>query len=342
MPFRQEELQIRGWAVECRINAEDSLHNFLPSVGRLVRYQPPETQVGSVRVDSGVYEGGEIPIHYDSMIAKLVCHGATRDEALARLRDALNAFVIRGVATNIAFQAALTRHPRFVAGHLSTAFLAEEYPNGFHGAELPPDGTHFLVVVAAAVHRIYLERASRIEGQVPGHELRIGEDFVVVSDDAEHEVKVQRVKDGCDVRVHGTTHEIRSAWRFGDILMRGSLDGTPFCVQVERPGLRYRLASMGVQIEYWVMPQRASELLRLMPRKLPPNTANFLLSPMPGLLVAVLVELGQEVPAGARLVVIEAMKMQNTLLAERAGTIAELLASPGESVAVNQPIIRFT
>ena len=341
LPFRQEELEIRGWAIECRINAEDSLRNFLPSVGRLIRYQPPETVPGCVRVDTGVYEGGEIPTAYDSMIAKLVCHGATRTEALARMRDALNAFVIRGVSSNIAFQAALTSHPRFEEGRLTTAFIAEEYPNGFHGADLPPVGAEFLAAMAAAVHRIYLERASRIEGQVPGHELKIGRDFVVISDAAEHEVSVWRLPDGCDVRLAGVTHAIRCAWRFGDILLRGTFDGTPFCVQVERPGLRYRLSCMGVQIEYSVLPRRAAELLRLMPRKPPPDLSKFVLSPMPGLLVAVMVKLGQEVKAGERLVVIEAMKMQNTLCAERDGTIAELLAEPGESLAVDQPIMRF-
>jgi propionyl-CoA carboxylase alpha chain len=176
---------------------------------------------------------------------------------------------------------------------------------------------------------------------MPGHELKIGRDFVVISDAAEHEVSVWRLPDGCDVRLAGVTHAIRCAWRFGDILLRGTFDGTPFCVQVERPGLRYRLSCMGVQIEYSVLPRRAAELLRLMPRKPPPDLSKFVLSPMPGLLVAVAVKLGQEVKAGERLVVIEAMKMQNTLCAERDGTIAELLAEPGETLAVDQPIMRF-
>ena len=342
LPFRQEDLSIRGWAIECRINAEDPLRNFMPSVGRLVRYQPPETVPGSVRVDTGVYEGGEISMYYDSMIAKLICHGATRSEALDRMRDALNAFVIRGVSSNIAFQAALTRHPRFEEGRLTTAFIAEEYPDGFHGAGLPPGGAEFLVAVAATIHRIYRERAARIEGQVPGHELRTGEEFVVIGNGAEHEVNVKRVTDGCDVRVQGTTHAIRCNWRFGEILMRGTWDGAPFCMQVERPGIKYRLSCMGVQVEFTVLPRRAAELLRMMPRKLPPDLSKFLLSPMPGLLVEVAVKLGQDVKAGERLIVIEAMKMQNTLVAERDGTVAELLAHQGESVAVDQPIIRFS
>jgi propionyl-CoA carboxylase alpha chain len=341
LPVRQQDLHINGWAIECRINAEDPLHEFLPSVGRFVRYQEPETVAGRVRVDTGAYEGGEIPLEYDSLVAKLVCHGATRDEALARTRDALNAFVIRGVSSNIAFQAALTRHPRFVAGRLSTAFIAEEFPEGFHGPELPPEEHDLLVMVAAAVHRIYLERASRIEGQMPGHELRIGENFVVIGRDTEREVGIRRLADGCDVRLDGVTREIRSAWRFGDILMRGTCDGVAFCMQVERPGLRYRLSYMGVLSEFSVLPRRAAQLLRMMPRKLPPDMSQFLLSPMPGLLAEVLVQAGQPVKAGERLVVIEAMKMRNTLHAERKGTVAELLASQGDVLAVGQPVLRF-
>jgi len=245
------------------------------------------------------------------------------------------------VSSNIAFQAALTRHPRFEEGRLTTAFIAEEYPDGFHGADLPPGGEEFLVAVAATVHRIYRERAARIEGQVPGHELHTGDEFVVIGGDIECEVNAQRVKDGCDVQVRGTTHAVRCTWRFGEILMRGTYDGDPFCLQVERPGLRYRLSCMGVQIEFTVLPRRAAELLRMMPRKVPPDMSKFLLSPMPGLLVEVAVRLGQEVKTGERLVVIEAMKMQNTLLAERDGTVAELLTQQGESLAVDQPIIRF-
>jgi propionyl-CoA carboxylase alpha chain len=341
LPFRQEDLRIDGWAIECRINAEDPLRSFLPSVGRLVHYQPPATVPGAVRVDTGVYEGGEISMYYDSMIAKLVCHGATRNDAIARIRAALDAFVIRGVSSNIAFQAALTRHPRFVAGRLTTAFIAEEFPQGFHGAQLPEGGMELLVAVAATVHRIYRERAARIEGQVPGHELHTGEDFVVISDVSEHEVNVKLLRDGCDVRIGGTTRAIRCHWRFGDILLSGTCDGEPFSVQVERPGLKYRLSSMGVRIEFSVLPPRAAALLRMMPRKVPPDMSKFLLSPMPGLLVEVAVKSGQEVKAGERLVVIEAMKMQNTLLAERDGTVAELLAPQGESLAVDQAIIRF-
>jgi propionyl-CoA carboxylase alpha chain len=341
LPFAQKDIRRDGWAMECRINAEDPLRGFLPSVGRLVRYRPPREIPGAVRVDTGVYEGGEIPMYYDSMIAKLVVHGATRGEAIDRMRDALNAFVIRGVSSNIVFQAALMQHPRFVEGRLSTAFIAEEYPTGFHSADVVHDQPEFLAAIVAAVHRTYRYRATGIKGQVPGHELKIGSDFVVMGLPEEYEVSVEMVPGGCDVRVRGKLHAIRHAWRFGNILMEGTCDGEPFCVQIERPGLKYRMTHMGTQVELSVLPRRAAELLRMMPRKAPPDMSKFLLSPMPGLLAEVAVQPGQEVKAGERLVVIEAMKMQNVLLAERDGVVDEVLTPQGESLAVDQAILSF-
>ncbi len=341
LPFRQQDVQRNGWAIECRINAEDPIRNFLPSVGRLIRYRPPAEVPGAVRVDTGVYEGGEISMHYDSMIAKLICHGETRDGAIERMRDALNAFVIRGPASNIAFQSALVQHPRFVSGQFTTAFIGEEYPKGFSPSDLVHDNPEFLIAVAAAVHRKYRDRASRITGQVPGYELKIGDEYFVMGGTIECGVVVRPVPGGYDVRIGDTTRSVRFDWRFGDILMEGSFDGQPFAIQVERIGLRYRLTHRGTQIELQVMPRRAAELLKLMPRKVPPDLSKFLLSPMPGLLSEIMVKPGQEVKAGERLVVIEAMKMQNVLVAERDSVVAELLASAGESVAVDQALLRF-
>jgi propionyl-CoA carboxylase alpha chain len=341
LPFTQKDVGRNGWAIECRINAEDPIRNFLPSVGRLTRYRPPAEIPGAVRVDTGVYEGGEISMYYDSMIAKLICHGETREGAIERMRDALNAFVIRGVASNIAFQSALVQHPRFMSGQFTTAFIAEEYPKGFSPMDLVHDNPEFLVAVAAAVHRTYRERAARIEGQVPHYELKIGSEYFVMGGSIEREVSVRMVPGGCDVRLGETAHAVRFAWHFGDILMEGTYNGQPFAIQVERLGLKYRLTHRGTQVDVQVMPRRAAELLKLMPRKVPPDLSKFLLSPMPGLLSEVLVRPGQEIKAGERLVVIEAMKMQNVISAERDGVIAELLANAGESVAVDQAILRF-
>jgi propionyl-CoA carboxylase alpha chain len=341
LTLTQANVRRDGWAIECRINAEDPLRGFLPSVGRLVRYRPPEEVEGRVRVDTGVYEGGEIPLHYDSLIAKLIVHAATRGEAIARMSDALNAFVIRGVASNLVFQSALVRHPRFREGRLSTGFLVEEYPHGFRSEDVPPENLAFLAAVAAAVHRAYRDRAARIEGQVPGHEVRVDGDYVVFLADKEYAAKAGRAAGGYDVRIGDETFAIRHSWRFGDILLQGTCNDAPFAVQVERLGVRYRITHRGTQVEAQVHAKRAAELLRLMPKKAPPDRSRFLLSPMPGLLAEVAVSAGQEVKAGERLVVIEAMKMQNVIFADRDAVVAELLAKEGESVAVDQPVMSF-
>ncbi len=341
LPFTQADIRRSGWAIECRINAEDPLRGFLPSVGRLVRYRAPAEIPGCVRVDTGVGEGGEIPLYYDSMIAKLIVHGATRDEAIERMADALDAFVIRGVTSNLLFQSALVRHPRFRAGRLTTAFIAEEYPHGFRSEDVPAGDADFLAAIAAAVHRAYRDRASGIEGQVPGRGVRIDDDYLVIGAQGETPVRVARASGGYDVRVGHAEYAIRHDWRIGEILLSGTCNGAPFVVQVERQGLRYRLAHRGAQVDLRVLPRRAAELLRLMPHKAAPDTSRLLLSPMPGLLAEVAVKAGQEVKAGERLVVIEAMKMQNVINAERDVVVAELLAKEGESLTVDQPVLRF-
>ena len=346
MPFAQKDIKRTGWAMECRINAEDPFRNFLPSTGRLVKFIPPhEESVGEthkVRVDTGVYEGGEISMFYDSMIAKLIVHGSTRDQAIGRMRDALNAFVIRGVSSNIAFQAALMQHPRFVSGNFNTGLIAEEYPKGFNAVDVPHDDPAMLITVAGAMHRQYLSRNATISGQMPGHEYRPGSDFVVrLEDGGDHEVRVVPADGGWDVDFAGEKYEIRSEWQFGEPLYQGTINNAPFCMQVERRGLRYRLFHWGTQADIMVLSARAAHLQALMPKKAPPDTSKFLLSPMPGLLTHIAVHPGQEVKAGEVLAKIEAMKMENVLKAERDGVVDKLLAAPGESLAVDQAIIAF-
>ena len=354
LAFRQEDIPRRGWAIECRINAEDPFRNFLPSTGRLVRYLPPPQTMeaampvppgGGVRVDTGVYEGGEIPMYYDSMIAKLVVHGRDRFDAIARMREALNSFVIRGVSSNIPFQAALLAHPRFVAGDFNTGFIAEHYGRGFRAEDVPHENPDFLVALAAAAYRRYLERAAGISGQLAGHGVVIGHDFVVVVKGplGEHtHVPVRIQVDGVTtVTVAGRAYAIVNDWQFGGIRSSGSCNGRPFTAQVERHGLWLRVEHDGLRIEAQVMSARAAELLRVMPFKAPADTSKFLLSPMPGLLVDVAVRPGQVVQAGERLAVIEAMKMENILTAAQDGTVKELLAGKGESLAVDQPILSF-
>jgi propionyl-CoA carboxylase alpha chain len=341
LPFTQNQISRQGWAIECRINAEDPFRGFLPSTGRLVRYLPPQEIAGAVRVDTGVYEGGEISVYYDSMIAKLVTHGTTRDQAIGRMRDALNAFVIRGISSNIAFQAALIQHSRFLAGDLHTGLIAEEFPRGFHPANLVHKDPLLLAAVAAYARRRYIDRATRISGQLKGHGRRVDAEWVVQMNDQKMHLRLALAAGGCEVTHDGKTCSLRSEWKLGQILFRGTWNDEPVCLQVERLGLRYRLCHWGTQADVMVMTARAAELLALMPEKPPADLSKFLISPMPGLLADVAVKVGQEVRAGENLVIIEAMKMQNILKAEADCVVAELLAKPGDSLSVDQPIVRF-
>jgi len=354
LPFTQDQIPRRGWAIECRINAEDPFRGFLPSTGRLVRYQPPPTSMqaavpvpegGGVRVDTGVAEGGEIPMYYDSMIAKLIVHGLDRDDAIAKMRSALNGFVIRGVASNIPFQAALLAHPEFVAGDFNTGFIAEHYPKGFDAEDVAHADPDFLVALAAAAHRRYRDRAAGISGQLPGHAVTIGRDFVVVVKGprgAHRHVPVTvNAVDDTRVGVGAREYVFDKGWQLGGIRVGGRCDGRPFTAQLERLGVWLRVEHDGGRIDAMVLAPRAAELLRLMPYKAPADMSKFLLSPMPGLLVDIAVQPGQPVQAGERLAVIEAMKMENILTATQDGVVGELLARKGESLAVDQPILAF-
>ncbi len=353
--FAQGDIPRRGWAIECRVNAEDPLRGFLPSTGRLVAFRPPQQTLlpgelqaagtPGVRVDTGVYEGGEIPIHYDSMICKLIACGADRAEAIATMREALDGFVIRGVSSNLAFQSALLAHPRFAAGDFTTAFIAEEYGKGF---TIPPPGADrdVLVALAAAFNRRLLARAAGLSGQLAGHEVETGEDFVAV----EAHGAGGRTQTPARVEVHGSefwvtiagrTRRISFATPLRDVAVRGSVDGEPFQAQIERLGLGLRVARNGSQFEIRVLSPRAAVLDSLMPYKPPPDLSGFLLSPMPGLLVSVAVAPGQAVRAGERLAVIEAMKMENVVVAVQDGVVARVVAKPGDSVAVDEVILEF-
>ena len=374
LPFTQDQIPRQGWAIECRINAEDPLRGFLPSTGRLVTYRPPtETmfaaqdapsipqdergEFGGVRVDTGVCEGGEIPIHYDSMIAKLIVHGRDRADAITRMRAALNAFVIRGISSNIAFQAALLAHPKFVAGDFNTGFIAEHFGRSFSATDVVHDDPLFLVALAAFVRRKARERSAGISGQLPGHGVQTAADLTVVVLDAggahvHHAVHIDAFEPAsgkADVVIENGARQshfaIQSHSKLGDILMVGTCNGLAFTAQVERGGMKnplaIRVAHNGAQIDTLALLPRAAELLKFMPHKAPPDLSKFLLSPMPGLLADISVQPGQKVLAGEKLAVIEAMKMENILVATQDGTVGELLAKKGESLAVDQPILSF-
>jgi propionyl-CoA carboxylase alpha chain len=355
LAFRQDQIRRVGWAIECRINAEDPLRSFLPSTGRLVRFAPPPQtmqagesvpEAGGIRVDTGVTEGGEISMYYDSMIAKLIAYGKDRNEAIARMREALNGFLIRGISSNTVFQAALLAHPRFSSGRFNTGFIAEEYPKGFTLESVAHPDPEFLLALAATAHVRLRERAARITGQLPGHEVRLADEYVVVRKGAEgrHEyTRVGVVRDGDSVlaRFGERTRRISLRGAIRDIVARGEADGRPFCAQVERVGLDYRVLHDGMQIHARVLTPRAAELQALMPYKAPPDLSKFLLSPMPGLLVDVAAQPGQQVRAGEKLAIIEAMKMENILVAAQDCVVAEVVAKKGESLAVDQVIMKF-
>ncbi|TFZ00642.1 acetyl/propionyl/methylcrotonyl-CoA carboxylase subunit alpha [Ramlibacter henchirensis] len=369
LPITQADVKRTGWAIECRINAEDPFRNFLPSTGRLVRFQPPKESmwagepspqpspeggvVGGVRVDTGVAEGGEIPMHYDSMIAKLIVHGSDRQDAIAKMRDALNGFVIRGISSNVPFQAALLAHPKFVAGDFNTGFIAEHYGKGFRAEDVTHDDPDFLVALAAYVNRRSLQRSAGISGQMRGHTFRVGEDFVVVKlgEGGKNEPQPARVSDfqavsgSSVVETGGKRYEICSNWHMGASRIRGTVGGKPFTAQVERGvgknPLAIAISHNGTRLVVMVFTPKTAELHALMPYKAPPDMSRYVLSPMPGLLVDVAVQPGQKVQAGERVAVIEAMKMENVLFAAADGVVAKVLAGKGESLVVDQPIVEF-
>ena len=341
LAISQADVGINGWAMECRINAEDPFRGFLPSTGRLVKFQPPAEIDGQVRVDTGVYEGGEISMYYDSMIAKLITHGANRDQAIERMREALNAFVIRGISSNIPFQAALLQHPRFISGNFNTGFIAEEYPQGFDATMVPHDDPLVFVTVAAALHRRHEDRDASISGQMPGHERVVGEDFMVIRGEERTPVTVAPLDEGFQVGVGGESYVVMLDWRFGEVLVSGSVNGKPITMQFERSGLKYTLKHNGTEARLVVMNRHWAELQALMPVKLPPDMSKFLLSPMPGLLREIAVKEGQDVKAGEKLAVIEAMKMENVLKADQDGKVAKIVAQPGASLSVDEIIIEF-
>ena len=361
LPITQADVKRNGWAIECRINAEDPFRNFLPSTGRLVRFQTPvQTMFQSntqdllgVRVDTGVQDGGEIPMFYDSMIAKLIVHGTDRNDAIAKMREALNGFVIRGISSNIPFQAALLAHPKFVSGDFNTGFIAENYAHGFRAEDVPHEDPDFLVALAAFVRRKSRERAANLSGQLPGYDVQIGHDYSVVvlgakGDNRYIPVHVDefRGQSGKAIIKVGESHYIiESHSRLNDVRISGTVNGKSFTAQVERGTPKNPLALQiqhnGTRIEALVVSPRMAQLHQMMPFKTPPDMSRFVLSPMPGLLVNVAVTAGQKVQAGERVAVIEAMKMENILFAAHDGVVKKIMASQGESLTVDQVIVEF-
>jgi len=345
LPFTQDDLTIKGWAMESRIYAEDPFRSFLPSTGRLVRYRPPAegTLEGvTLRNDTGVYEGAEISIYYDPMIAKLCTHAPTREAAINASVRALDEFEIAGIQHNVPFLAALLDHPRFRSGKITTGFIAEEFPDGFHGAQLSELADRFLIGLAVFLEVQENMRGLTIDGQIALHRPAHNGEYVVMVGKRSIPVRAVISDWGCVVTIDGQAIRVdRSNYLPGKRLYKGDINDAPFAAQIKPVGSGWRLTHRGATATYHVRNPQAAALAALMPEKVAPDTSKYLLCPMPGLVVSIAVAVGQEVKAGETLAVVEAMKMENVLKAERDGVIAKIEAKPGDSLAVDAVILEF-
>ncbi|MBX2884990.1 MAG: acetyl/propionyl/methylcrotonyl-CoA carboxylase subunit alpha [Granulosicoccus sp.] len=342
LPLTQNEVVLDGWAIEARVYAEDPDRQFMPSTGRLTRYQPPE-ESEQVRVDTGVFEGGEISMYYDPMIAKLVTYGSTRGEAIEAMSNALDAYVIRGVNHNIAFLTALIEHPEFQSGNLTTAFIDEHYPDGFNSSSNTLTDSA-LTLVAAAYAQQSLDQQSQqlaMSGAQSAAAQMTNSDslneLVAIVGEQEFHIRF----DGDQFSVDGEVHRFHSDWLPGKLLMQGHFNDEPFTLQIDKEGVGWRVTQGGNVSKLLLVPPHVAQLHRLMPHKTPPDLSKFLLSPMPGLLMRVAVSVGDNVNAGQELAVVEAMKMENVLTAAQDGIVKAIPNSAGSSLAVDEVIVEF-
>ena len=360
LSITQDDVTLTGWAIENRLYAEDPYRGFLPSIGRLTRYRPPaETAAGpmlingkwqgdapegpsAVRNDTGVYEGGEISMYYDPMIAKLCTWAPTRAEAIEAMRIALDSFEVEGIGHNLPFLSAVMDHPKFISGDMTTAFIAEEYPEGFEGVTLPEDELRRVAASAAAMHRVAEIRRARVSGRMDNHERRVATDWVVALQGESFPVHIDADHDGSTVTFpDGQVLRVASDWTPGDQLAMLDVNGSPLVLKVGKITQGFRLRTRGADLAVKVRSPRQAELAALMPEKVAPDTSKLLLCPMPGLIVKVNVEVGQEVQEGQALCTVEAMKMENILRAEKKGVVSKINAAAGDSLAVDDVIMEF-
>ena len=360
LSITQDDVKLTGWAIENRLYAEDPYRGFLPSIGRLTRYRPPaEVAAGplleqgtwqgdapagdtAVRNDTGVYEGGEISMYYDPMIAKLCTWAPTRAEAIERMRVALDSFEVEGIGHNLPFLSAVMDHPKFVSGDITTAFIAEEYPEGFAGVELAEPDLRRIAAAAAAMHRVGEIRRARVSGRMDNHERKVGSDWNVAIQGHSFDVTIHADSDGATVDfTDGDTLRVHGDWTPGDQLAEMTVGDDPLVLKVGKISGGFRLRTRGADLRVHVRTPRQAELARLMPEKQAADTSKMLLCPMPGLVVKLNVEVGDEVQEGQALCTIEAMKMENILRAERKGTVSKINAAEGDSLAVDDVIMEF-
>ncbi len=345
LPFSQSDLKINGWALESRLYAEDPYRGFLPSIGRLTRYRPPveeATETFAVRNDTGVYEGGEISLHYDPMIAKLCTWAPNRALAIAEMRTALDAFEVEGIGHNLPFLSAVMDHDKFTSGNITTAFIAEEYPDGFTGAVLEIHALRRVAAAAAAMHRVAEIRRARVSGRMDNHQRKVGADWVVALQGIDFRVTIAADKAGATVHFNdGHALRVESDWTPGAPLARLMVGDAPLILKVTKATGGFRIRTRGADLRVHIRTPRQAELAALMPVKTPPDTSKFLLCPMPGLLVQMNVAVGDQVQDGQSLCTIEAMKMENILRAERKAVVKKINAAPGASLAVDAVIMEF-
>ncbi|WHZ36829.1 acetyl/propionyl/methylcrotonyl-CoA carboxylase subunit alpha [Sagittula sp. MA-2] len=345
LSITQDDVKINGWAIENRLYAEDPYRNFLPSIGRLTRYRPPEEGElgeGIVRNDTGVFEGGEISMYYDPMIAKLCTWGPTREAAIEVMRNALDSFEVEGIGHNLPFVAAVMDHPKFISGDMTTAFIAEEYPDGFDGVTLDEAQLKRVAAAAAAMNRVAEIRRTRVTGRLGNHERRVGAEWNVSLQDTSFDVTIDADQKGATIAfAEGGTMRVEGAWTPGQSLAWMTVDGAPLVLKVDKITQGFRLRTRGADLKVHVRSPRQAELARLMPEKQAPDTSKLLLCPMPGLIVKIDVEEGQEVQEGQALCTVEAMKMENILRAEKKGVVSKINAGPGDSLRVDDVIMEF-
>ena len=345
LSITQDDVKINGWAIENRLYAEDPYRNFLPSIGRLTRYRPPAeeaTETAVVRNDTGVFEGGEISMYYDPMIAKLCTWAPTRADAIEEMRIALDRFELEGIGHNLPFLAAVMDHPKFTSGDMTTAFIAEEYPDGFQGVELNEAELRRIAASAAAMNRVAEIRRTKISGRMDNHERRVGDNWVVSLQGEKFAVSVAADANGSTVTFEdGASLRVEGDWTPGMMLADMTVDGAPLVMKVGKITGGFRIRNRGANLKVHVRSPRQAELALHMIEKLPPDTSKMLLCPMPGLIVKVDVEVGQEVQEGQALCTVEAMKMENILRAERKGVVSKINAAAGDSLAVDDIIMEF-
>jgi len=344
LPFAQDDLKINGWAMESRLYAEDPYRGFLPSIGRLSRYRPPAeeaTSTRAVRNDTGVFEGGEISMYYDPMIAKLCTWAPSRAAAIEEMRHALDAFEVEGIGHNLPFLAAVYDHEKFISGTMTTAFIEEEFPDGFQGVTLSDADLIRISAAAAAMHRVAEIRRTRISGRMDNHERHVGADWNVALQGQSFDTVIVADKLGADVILAGQTIRVEGDWTPGDMLARMTVGGAPLVIKIGKIPGGFRVRYRGADLKVHVRTPRQAELAALMPEKLPPDTSKLLLCPMPGLIVKVDVAVGDEVQDGQALCTVEAMKMENILRAEKKGIVSKVNAAAGDSLAVDDIILEF-